>query len=309
MHRRTSIIFVIVICLLGVASVTAENSIYLSSSQFDQSAVAIKYALAGNSTGSIGTVLAADESFSIDSEQPEGFKKKSPGKAFALSLLVPGLGQYYNGSKIKPALFLSAEIAAWVMYFKFDGEGNDLTDEFEAFNRAHWSETDYSDFLFGTYGVGDDDSVSNEHIEINHHLPDTKTQQYYEMTGKYNQFSWGWDDALLNDSTLADYLNGGGGPPPVNDAQNIPYSGRRLAYEDMRNEANNKFDTARRMVYISILNRLVSGFEAMMASKKHNRGKENQTDGNFLSRVRIEPKFKSYNESLDTPYISCKVRF
>ncbi|MEW5796303.1 MAG: hypothetical protein AB1772_08060, partial [Candidatus Zixiibacteriota bacterium] len=38
---------------------------------------------------------------------------KSPFKAFILSAVLPGAGQYYMGSRIKPILFLGAEAAAW----------------------------------------------------------------------------------------------------------------------------------------------------------------------------------------------------
>ena len=72
-------------------------------------------------------------------EDPSGSKSgsgyKSPAKAFILSLAVPGLGQYYYGSKIKPLVFLGVEVTSWVLYFKWNSEGDDITAEFEAFNR------------------------------------------------------------------------------------------------------------------------------------------------------------------------------
>jgi hypothetical protein len=38
------------------------------------------------------------------------------------------------------------------------------------------------------------DKEKQERTYLSHHLPDKKTQQYYEMIGKYEQFRWGWDD-------------------------------------------------------------------------------------------------------------------
>ena len=80
------------------------------------------------------------------------------------------------------------------MYAKCHGDGNDITDRYEAFNRTYWHDDRYATYLFWNYGVTDDDLINS--AETTHHLPDTRTQQYYEMTGKYDQFAWGWDDAV-----------------------------------------------------------------------------------------------------------------
>jgi hypothetical protein len=34
----------------------------------------------------------------------------------------------------------------------------------------------------------------NQWVRFSHHLQEGHTQQYYEMIGEYDQFSWGWDD-------------------------------------------------------------------------------------------------------------------
>lgn len=301
-------------CLFLWGAVSADlfgSSKYLSESRLQQNEVALRYNLASGSGSADGVLYASDEGNLSDNLNggDDGYQYKSPGKAFAMSLLVPGLGQYYTGSKIKPVIFLGAEITSWVLYFKWQGEGDDITDEFEAFNRTHWSEADYSWYLENQYDASDDDSITGV-TEINHHLPDTRTQQYYEMTGKYDQFSWGWDDAVLNDSTLDDHQAGGTVPPPVNAEVNIPYSANRDTYETMRNDANDKYDDARRMIYVSILNRLISGFEAMFSAKKHNSRHDGDVGGaDDFSAISVDAKFRSYYEAMDTPYITFKLRF
>ncbi|MEW6050566.1 MAG: DUF5683 domain-containing protein [Candidatus Zixiibacteriota bacterium] len=233
---------------------------------------------------------------------------KSPAKAFLLSAAVPGLGQFYNGSKLKAAAFFTADVAAWVLHFKWQSDADDMTDAFNAFNDAHWSRDTYENkYLQWAYGVNDDELIDEQ--EISHRLPNTKTQQYYEMTGKYDQFAWGWDDAEYNGNTIDDY-----GPPPNNDpplritdAVFAPTSARRNAYETMRHDANNKYDQARAMVIAALANRMISGFEALFAAKHHNSqaGKRSKE----FSRISVRTSLKSYHARRDTPFVGIAYRF
>jgi hypothetical protein len=64
---------------------------------------------------------------------------------------------------------------------------------------AHWFKAGYTGWLIDSLGIASDttlyfDPLKQEWIYLSHHLPDTKTEQYYEMIGKYDQFRWGWDD-------------------------------------------------------------------------------------------------------------------
>ncbi len=74
----------------------------------------------------------------------------------------------------------------------------DLSECYE-FADAHWSKDEYTQWLIDSLGITSDtmryfDPVKQEWTYLTHHLPDTKTQQYYEMIGEYDQFRWGWDD-------------------------------------------------------------------------------------------------------------------
>ena len=232
---------------------------------------------------------------------------KSPAKAFMMSLLVPGLGQYYNGSKTKTVIFAGAEITSWFFHIKLHNDGNDLTQVYEDYNNTHWSEARYDSMLLWTYGVTDDEDADASFQEINHHLPDTKTQQYYEMTGKYDQFSWGWDEAELDGFTFIDYSSNN--PfPELNSPENIPFSANRVVYEGLRNDANNKYDAARRWIYVSMINHLVSAFDALFSAKKIN-NEQLETGNSFLSRVSVHTKLKSFHAYSDTPYVTCKLTF
>ncbi len=194
---------------------------------------------------------------------------KSPVMAFFLSAAVPGAGQFYNGSSIFKSLgFLAVEGLSWAGYAKWHADGNDLTDAYEAYANAHWEKgttegfdpenpgsyapPDSSNYLWYTYinyGTVYQDSVS----DYTHRLPDTKTQQYYEMIGKYNQFVGGWEDYWAP------------GWDPAN-----PLTPMREHYEEMRNDANNKLNQANTMIYVAIVNHLISAVDAAVSATRHN---------------------------------------
>jgi len=151
-----------------------ESSVMAELTRMRDSMVGDVYLSAADAAGDVAPMFKMD-----GSDDPEKLRGsyKSPGKAFVLSLAVPGLGQYYNGSRIKPFLFVGVEELSWILHVKYHNEGNDLTDEFQAFNDTYWSEERYRDFLRWTYGDSLESGI--EEVVINHTLPDTKTQQYY----------------------------------------------------------------------------------------------------------------------------------
>jgi hypothetical protein len=74
------------------------------------------------------------------------------------------------------------------------------------FADQHWMEDDYRIWLHDSLGIEPDangeisdtsaywDPDENQWTYLPHHLPDKKTDQYYEVIGKYEQFKFGWDD-------------------------------------------------------------------------------------------------------------------
>jgi len=244
--------------------------------------------------------------------QSAGKGEKSPLKAFVLSAAVPGLGQFYYGSKLKAGLFAGAEIATWALHIKWHGDGSDQRDAFEQFNRDHWSQTSYSQYLQYAYHVSDDEDVSA--TEVTHHLPDTRTQQYYEMTGKYDQFAWGWDDAEREGLDLEAYGTAHGEEIAITGPSKTPSSARRLIYEGMRDESNRSFDKASKMIIAAIANRVVSAFEAYFVTKHRNQKSSGKaTDGlgekDRGGEFRFRASLKSYHSRRDTPYVKVTYKF
>jgi len=284
------------------------QSFELEQSPFELESQKLKYSFATSmgigSNHNLAIMAAAESSDSFGSESG---RKKSPFKAFLLSIAVPGLGQYYYGSRVKPFVFLGAEIAAWTLHAKWHGDGDEATDAYEAFSRDNWERDRYEhQYLLWAYGVTDDDLAAG----VTHHLPDTETQQYFEMTGKYNQFAWGWNDATRNGNPLEAFSPVGA----INDTlkitgddATIPYSAKRFQYEDMRHDANRKYDRATKMIIASIVNRLVSGFEAYFVTKSRNNKRPGEQSA--FSHLGVRPSLKSVHEPGDTPYLKLAYRF
>ncbi|MCK4856502.1 MAG: hypothetical protein KAT58_00875 [candidate division Zixibacteria bacterium] len=327
MTPRCLALLTTVTAVLAVNTVTA---VELKQSLFDREQNRIKYlsafqAIEENTTPNDPEDLSG---FITGGDKPE---VKSPGRAFFYSLAVPGLGQRYYGSKIKPFVFFSFEITAWVLYFKWHGQGEDLTRDYEDFNQEHWLPANYERQLRWTYKdqlleyheldsladidsagiVGNDDIIKS--TEITHHLPDEMNQQYYEMTGKYDQFAWGWDDATLGgkplgteDDTLGKFYQYD--PPPTTlHADSVPVSANRTTYEGMRHTANKRFDKARRMIFASLANRLISAFEAFFMVKRQNNKIKHETWD--ISRLNVKPRLKSVYNFGDTPFVTFSYKF
>lgn len=296
--------FTLTICLLLGLLSGQVSALELESSPFEQDIASIRMTNSLELAAELDEFDSFDQSddfVDVDSDLPG---KKSPLKAFGLSALVPGLGQLYNGSKIKAISFFGVDVATWALHFSWHADANGLEDDYEAFNRAHWNQSDYETYLLWVYGETDDELISAQ--ELSHNLPDTRTQQYYEMTGKYDQFAWGWDDAVRNDSTLSEYSSSNP-PQAITSRALAPYTARRLTYEQMRDDANNKFDDANRLIIVALVNRLISGFEAYFSAKNHNKNLAHASRSPM--RLKVRAQLKSIYESNDTPFLHMAYRF
>ncbi len=247
--------------------------------------------------GDAARKLSADKSMNKNF-----YTKKSPTKAFLMSLVVPGLGQYYIGDKKKAIVYAGADLVSWLLYFKWDGQGNKLTDQYETFSQAHWSRSAYIDYLWFAEGDSSDYNI-NKKI-FTHHLPSTNTQQYYEMTGKYDQFAWGWDDASLYGAGLYEHI--ANNDTNISVADSVPYSANRFIYENMRLKANNKYDYARKMLMISVFNRVISSVAAFIVTKNKNE-RANSPDSEFSFNLKAD--LKSVYSKYDTPHLKLRYLF
>lgn len=239
--------------------------------------------------------LLINESFqSADSLLAPEREEKSVLKAALFSAVIPGTGQYYGGSIWKAILFAGIEVASWTVFIVNTSKGDNKESEVISFADAHWSERKYWSRLYydakqpGS-GITDlpDYDVDNNNILIDynsdvvnslrylenalghtHRLPDTKTQQYYEMIYKYlTQFGNGWEDANFYTTYYGNTNN---------------LTPQMFAYRDMRNDMNSYYDVASTATNIILVNHVLSALDAAWTTRNYNR--------------EIQMKIRAYNK-------------
>ncbi len=212
------------------------------------------------------------------------FETKSTKRAFFYSLLVPGAGQYYAGSRVKPAVFLGVEALLWAGYFVYDGKGDDEKKLYQDFANDNYQ---WQDFMTWWETLSDAQQDSFSHRlpwdEANNTV--TRNHEYYENIGKYDQFQIGWID-------IDNYAY----PPPYGDAIT---EGSRSIYLDMRRKANDYYQNANTMIMLSLLNRIVSAFEAALTAKHYNKGQK---------RFAFDLRMKNWGEE-KVPMLTVNYRF
>lgn len=227
----------------------------------------------------------------LQEDQKPARDSKSVSRAVIYSAVLPGAGQFYAKSYIKAALFVAVEAAAWTINITNNNKGDKKTTEFETFADQKWSEYRYWSYVnylgdvrnlegFDPYPYEkvegkewylidknlfeqNEQSIKNNlrQIEKNfpgfsHDLPETKTQQYYEMIGKYpEQFGNAWEDANFN----ASYNGYEGRITPLNNL-----------YTNTRDQANNFYERAGYGSMIVLVNHLLSAIDAGFTTRKYN---------------------------------------
>jgi len=221
--------------------------------------------------------------------------QKSIPLAVGMSAIVPGTGQFYAKSYIKAGLFFAVEAGAWAVNIHYNNEGDKKDAEFHTFADQNWSEHRYwsyinyrssqdlgdspypfenmeiMEFNDGSgrtwYLIPQDDytpeligqlrSIEGDFPNHTHRLPETMTQQYYEMIGKYpGQFGNAWMDATFN----AMYSGFEGRITLMNDN-----------YAQMRADANSLYDKAGYGAMVILVNHIVSAIDAGFTTRSFNR--------------------------------------
>lgn len=207
----------------------------------------------------------------------KGRAGKSSKRAFLLSALVPGLGEWYAGSKKRGLAFFGAEAALVGLWAAWRGKGNDLEEEFRAVADEHWDPLNY--LVWRDSPISRNSSIthalpcSSEVVEV--YIPamreggrasfggcaPSEIQQYYELVGKYDQFVAGWDDIVWDDNTGNPVE-----PTEVDSVENFR-SERRLRYEGQRNESNRFLKRASTVSGVILINHVISAIDAARVAR------------------------------------------
>jgi len=231
------------------------------------------------------------------------FKNKSTKRGFLYSLILPGAGEFYAGSKIKAVLFFGLEAGFWTGYFTYQKKGKNKETEFINFANANWDIYAYSDSLKRHYSGFKIDSTpgfnylvidapgtyygadTTDKIVISHSLhpqagqPIEKDQQYYETIGKWEQTRFGWND------------------------YNGVTSRNGEIYIDMRYVSNSFLKKANTFAMISLANHLLSAFDAALSVRHYNR------KGEKFSQVDLKIRLTEYNGNEIIPKFTVSTKF
>lgn len=95
---------------------------------------------------------------------------RSPLLAGALSLAVPGAGEFYSESYIKSGIFFAAEVASWIVYFSYTKKGDNQTDFFQNYADDHWSVVRYAEWILEYRSQLNPDAGGTIYIDPNSNL-------------------------------------------------------------------------------------------------------------------------------------------
>jgi len=240
----------------------------ISFSQTDENRIILSGNLAADSKLLFNNYLEPNApQFSYPAED-----RKSPILAGVLSLLIPGAGEIYTEEYLKAGIFIALEAAIVTTAVVYDGKGDDKTIEFQNYaddymNPDHnWSVVRYAEWLNQYEGasipINPDESLPpwervnwddvNAAESGSHKLPPHGEQQYYELIGKYHQYSSGWND-----------FTGGGNKDQV--SPNLIY------YSGMRGDANDYYSVASTAVIGIYVNHFLSALDAVWSATQFNK--------------------------------------
>ncbi|MFO7448329.1 MAG: hypothetical protein R6W90_18360, partial [Ignavibacteriaceae bacterium] len=178
--------------------------------------------------------------------------------------------EVYAGSYLKAGIFVAIEAAVITLGLIYDKKGDDQTKDFQEYADANWSILRYADYVIAQYHGGEDPGIIrsrdpslrpdqqvnwallNENEQGSHHLPSYRSQQYYELIGKYYQFTAGWND--------------------FQPGQNLPdVTPNHLYYAGIHAKADDYYNVAAKAVIGIYVNHFLSAFDAAWSTINYNK--------------------------------------
>jgi hypothetical protein len=173
-----------------------------------------------------------------DSEDSQGSRvaRKSIAKAFLLSALVPGAGQYYVGNRKKARVFFAAETMTWISYISFRTYGN-------------WKKDDY--IRYGnTYAGASLDDKDDEFLDM---------VAFYEDIDQYNTLGRAFDPERPYYPDTPEYH------------WRWPSEYHQQAFRELKNRSREAYRKSDFVLGIAIVTRIVSVVDAVRDATRINR--------------------------------------
>ena len=229
-------------------------------------------------------------------------------KSTVASLIIPGLGQYFNKSEWwKTAAFVGIEVVGIYGYFNWSRQADDIRSEFERWADDHWDMSRWvsdSATLLSAINSNGYPEVNDVIIDGSHHINirlqdgsitssdilasnpnfeyviELRDWDFYEGVGKYDQFVAGWDDALTDWEIIMKKTGG--------DDELIVMTPNKKEYIQMRDDSNVLYKRAKFAATAIIFNHVFSAVEAFWTANNDNK----------TIKFKAEPKVSVYSQEL-----------
>lgn len=175
--------------------------------------------------------IGASDDFHDEDDQGGSSNLGDKIKAGALSAVLPGAGQYFNGNHQKAYIFAGAEVAVWTAYFVFDSQAD---------KRMSTSRE------YGLIYAG----VSGEH-----------SSDFWQNVGRYMSSEEYYDALAREARALEEDI-----PPPLtgDDTWLWVNNDRRREYLMVRADANRAYDRRDFTILFAVVNRAISVVDAVL---------------------------------------------
>lgn len=176
-----------------------------------------------------------------DSSEAEVTNRFLPSKAgaFFFSLILPGSGEYYAGSKKMASIFLGSEAVLWSVYF-----------------------------VFRAYGIGKKDDYRSLAVASAGVDPSGKDYDYYIAVENYESI-YAYNQAKLRERNLRDMY-------PEDEAHHWQWDSEssRERFKMLRIASDGAFRNSLYVVGAVVVNHIVSGIDALRLARMAEKGKD-----------------------------------
>ncbi len=178
----------------------------------------------------------APERVEISGLQESGTRQaKSPFLGVALSLILPGAGEWYADNFSTGQYFLGADAALWVTYTGISLRGTWVRDDARAFATVH------AGALVGGKDEQFEVDLGNFRTTDEYNQAKLRNREY-DLLYEESSFQWRWDS-----------------------------EDNRVAYRELRIQSDQLFQNSRFVLGALVLNRVISAFSAWRSVNRYNR--------------------------------------